>query len=56
MDVKDAVVLAQHLAGWNASVSLIDLRFADVNCDTEVDIKDAVTLSQYLAKWDVTLG
>ncbi|MBR3967418.1 MAG: hypothetical protein IKJ91_10145 [Clostridia bacterium] len=56
VDVKDAVVLAQHLAGWKASVSLIDLRFADVNCDASVDIKDAVTLSQYLAKWDVILG
>ncbi|MBR3966144.1 MAG: peptidoglycan DD-metalloendopeptidase family protein [Clostridia bacterium] len=53
IDTKDAVLLAQHLAGWKVDV---DLDGADCNGDGEVDTKDAVLLAQYLAGWKVTLG
>jgi hypothetical protein len=53
IDIKDAVLLAQHLAGWSVS---IDENAADCNGDGKVDIKDAVLLAQYLAGWNVTLG
>ena len=53
IDIKDAVHLAQHLAGWSVS---IDENAADCNGDGKVDIKDAVLLAQYLAGWNVTLG
>ena len=53
VDIKDAVLLAQHLAKWEVS---INDSAADVNADGKVDIKDAVLLAQYLAKWDVILG
>ncbi|MBR3965574.1 MAG: Ig-like domain-containing protein [Clostridia bacterium] len=53
VDIRDAVVLAQHLANWSVSV---DMNAADCNADGLVDTKDAVLLARYLAKWDVTLG
>ena len=53
IDVKDAVLLAQFLAGWDVS---IDFNSADCNADGELSIKDAVLLAQYLAGWNVTLG
>ena len=53
VDIKDAVLLAQHLAGWNVSV---DSENSDCNADGKVDIKDAVLLAQHLAGWSVTLG
>ncbi len=53
IDVKDAVLLAQYLAGWSVTV---DMDAADCNADGEVDVKDAVLLAQYLAGWSVTLG
>lgn len=54
VDLKDAAVLARHLAGgWNA---VIDLMNADVNGDEEVNLKDVVLLRRYLAGgWRVTL-
>ncbi|MBQ8016305.1 MAG: dockerin type I repeat-containing protein, partial [Clostridia bacterium] len=45
IDVKDAVLLAQYLAGWSVTV---DMDAADCNADGEVDVKDAVLLAQYL--------
>ncbi len=53
VDIRDAVVLAQHLANWSVYV---DMNAADCNADGFVDTKDAVLLARYLAKWDVTLG
>lgn len=53
VDVKDAVLLAQHLAGWNVSVNSQN---SDCNADGKVDVKDAVLLAQYLAGWSVKLG
>ncbi len=53
VDVKDAVLLAQHLAGWNVSVNS---QKSDCNADGKVDVKDAVLLAQYLAGWSVKLG
>lgn len=52
VDIKDAVLLAQHLAEWDVTVNEAA---ADCNGDGAVDIKDAVLLAQYLAEWDVEL-
>ena len=53
IDIKDAVLIAQYLAGWTVSIGE---NAADCNGDGNVDIKDAVLLAQYLAGWNVTLG
>ncbi len=53
IDVKDVVLLVQHLAGWSASV---DEALSDCNGDGKINIKDVVLLAQYLASWDVILG
>ncbi len=53
IDAKDAVLLAQHLAGWDIE---FELYAADCNADDSIDAKDAVLLAQYLAGWDVVLG
>jgi hypothetical protein len=58
VDIKDAVKLAQHLAGWNsAALTPAEEKAADVYPDNVVDIKDAVKLAQFLAGWPgVILG
>jgi surface antigen len=58
VDIKDAVKLAQHLAGWNsAALTSAEEKAADVYPDNVVDIKDAVKLAQFLAGWPgVILG
>ena len=53
ISAADAVLLAQHLAGWETK---INLSAADVNGDGEVNAKDSVLLAQYLAGWDIKLG
>ena len=53
IDVKDVVLFAQYLAGWDVS---LDLDAADCNNDGETNIKDIVLLAQHLAGWNVTLG
>lgn len=53
IDIKDLVLLAQYLAGWNVS---IDSEISDCNTDGKVNIKDIVLLSQYLAGWEIILG
>lgn len=53
IDIKDAVILAQYLAGWTVD---IDEFASDCNADGTVDIKDAVLLAQFLAGWSVELG
>ncbi len=52
INAKDAVLLAQYLAGWSVTVSS---GAADTNGDDEVYAKDAVLLAQYLAGWNVEL-
>ncbi|MBR6646980.1 MAG: dockerin type I repeat-containing protein, partial [Clostridia bacterium] len=52
INVRDAVLLAQYLAGWNVE---INDSAADVNGAETVDIRDAVLLAQYLAGWNVEL-
>ena len=49
----DAVLLAQHLAGWKTN---INLSAADVNGDGKITAKDSVLLAQYLAGWGIKLG
>ncbi len=53
IDVKDAVIVAQSLAGWGVVISD---DAADCNGDGFVDIKDAVLLAQFLAGWNVHFG
>ena len=53
IDIKDIVLFAQYLAGWNVEV---DTSLSDCNSDGKTDIKDVVLLAQYLAGWDITLG
>ena len=53
INAKDAVLLAQRLAGWDVSPNLAT---SDCNNDGDINAKDAVLLAQYLANWDVTLG
>lgn len=53
---KDAVKLAQKLAGWTIDFSSEDEKNADVYYDGVLNAKDAVKLAQYLAQWSVTLG
>ena len=53
VNAKDAVLLAQKLAGWTIE---LDENAADCNGDGAVNAKDAVLLAQYLAGWSVTLG
>ncbi|MBR3919826.1 MAG: leucine-rich repeat protein, partial [Clostridia bacterium] len=53
INIKDAVLLAQYLAGWE--VEVVDFA-ADCKDDGEISIKDAVLLAQHLAGWNVTLG
>ena len=56
IDARDAVKLAQHLAGWNVELSEQEKANADVYYDGVINAKDAVKLAQYLAGWDVYLG
>ena len=53
---KDAVKLAQKLAGWTIDFSAEDEKNADVFYDGVINAKDAVKLAQYLAQWSVVLG
>ena len=53
IDGKDLILLRQHLAGWDVTVSPDS---ADANGDGEVDGKDLILLRQHLAGWDVVLG
>ena len=53
IDVKDAVIVAQSLAGWGVVISD---DAADCNGDGFVDVKDAVLLAQFLAGWNVHFG
>ena len=53
INAKDAVLLAQRLAGWDVSPNLAT---SDCNNDGDINAKDAVLLAQYLANWDVTFG
>lgn len=52
IDIADAVLLAQFLAGW--SVSFSTGAEMDLTLDAAVDIGDAVMLAQYLAGWEVS--
>ena len=51
-NAKDAVLLAQYLAGWNVSYYS---KTSDCNGDSAIDAKDAVILAQHLAGWSVHL-
>lgn len=53
VDIKDVVLLAQYLAGWNVE---FNTSAADVTGDGVVDIRDAILLAQFLAGWDVELA
>ncbi len=52
----DAVKLAQHLAGWNITLTDSEKKAADVKADEKINNLDAVKLAQYLAGWNVVLG
>jgi hypothetical protein len=58
VDIRDAVKLVQHLAGWSTvTLSNSERKAADVYADGLVDIRDAVKLAQYLAGWpNIVLG
>ena len=52
VDLKDGLLLQQHLAGWKVAVNKTN---SDVNGDGVIDLKDGILLKQYLAGWKVTL-
>lgn len=52
INATDAVILAQHIAGWDIQVNLIG---ADCNGDGSINAMDSVLLAQYIANWDVEL-
>ena len=52
VNMKDIVLLQQHLNGWNVE---LDLNAIDVNGDGKINMKDIVFLQQYLNGWDVEL-
>jgi hypothetical protein len=58
VNTKDAVRLAQHLAGWpTAILSPSERKAADVYRDDLINTKDAVKFAQYLAHWPgIVLG
>jgi hypothetical protein len=58
INTKDAVKLAQYLAGWTTvKLSAAEFKAADVYDDGAVNTKDAVKLAQYLAGWpNIILG
>ena len=52
VNVKDNMVLARHLAGWDGyGADTINLAAADLNADGEVNVKDSMILARHLAKW-----
>ena len=53
INMKDALLLRKHLAGWSVE---LDLNALDVNSDGVVNMKDALILRKFLAGWDVELG
>ena len=52
VDLKDGLLLQQHLAGWKVAVNKTN---SDVNGDGVIDLKDGILLKQFLAGWKVTL-
>ena len=52
VDLKDLVVLAQRVAGWEVACNFIAL---DTNGSGNVDLEDVVLLSQFLAEWKVII-
>ena len=52
IDLKDGLLISQHLAGWKVEINLSS---ADVNGDNKVDLKDGLLLKQFLAGWKVEL-
>lgn len=55
VDIKDLLLIVQHIASWNVTLSENFYTAADVNNDGNIDTKDAVLMSQYLANWNVSL-
>ena len=53
VDVSDALMIQQHIAGW---VVPIDLVAADVDCNDDVSVQDVLLIQQHIAGWDVKLG
>ena len=49
VNLKDSILLDQHLAGWSVSYNETN---ADVNGDGKVNLKDSILLDQYLAGWE----
>lgn len=52
VNLKDLVVLAQHVAGWNVACNFITL---DTNGSGSVDLSDVVLLAQFLSEWNVII-
>ena len=50
IDLKDLIVLAQHVANWKVT---INNSVVDVNGSGLADLTDVALLAQYLAGWDV---
>ena len=53
INMRDALCLRKHLAGWDVYAALSAL---DVNGDGSVNMKDTLLLFKYLAGYDVELG
>ena len=53
VNTKDAVLLAQYLAGWQG-LEIPKEENMDLNGDRDVNTKDAVLLAQKLAGWNVS--
>lgn len=51
VDLKDATLLSQYLAGWNMEVNE---KTSDVNGDGSITITDIALIRRYLAGWDVS--
>ncbi len=56
INTKDAVKLAQHIAGWGIQLTAEEEKAADVHADGKINTKDVVKIAQFVADWDVDLG
>lgn len=57
VNAVDAVMMAQHLAGWDLGLDEAAISAADVFYDGKINAADTVLLAQYLASWSgITLG
>ena len=53
INMKDALLLRKHLAGWQLEV---DISALDVNGDGDINMKDSLLLRKFLAGWPVEIG